>query len=187
MIERLFPDKYFKKVEDIDINELKKANIKGLIIDIDNTLIDYNRVMRPSTAKWVKEAKTSGLKVYLLSNNVKEKVSEIADKLEIKGIHGATKPRRRGFITIMKEMNVKNTEIAVIGDQIFTDVYGGNRLNMMTILVEQIGIKDIFITKIKRPLEKCVLNHYNRQDKNLIDKKNSWKLKSAACKLQKQY
>jgi HAD superfamily phosphatase (TIGR01668 family) len=96
----------------------------------------------------------------LLSNNSKKHVEEIGTKLNVEGIHHAIKPRKKGFFNALKHMNLENNEVAVIGDQIFTDVFGGNRLNMYTILVEQIYIKDIWITKIKRPFEKYVLKKY---------------------------
>ena len=79
-------------------------------------------------------------------------------------------------------MNLKNVEVAVIGDQIFTDVYGGNRLNMLTILVEQIAIKDIWITKIKRPIEKYVLKCYKQKSAKQDEEKAKWKLKSSISK-----
>jgi len=181
MIERLFPDKHLKQVEDIKLEELKKMGIKGMIIDIDNTLIDYNKNMRGSTIEWVSKAKEE-FKICLVSNNSKQRVSEIADKLSLDYIYSATKPRRKGFIEALTKMKLKNTEIAVVGDQVFTDVYGGNRLNMLTILVEQIAIKDIWITKIKRPIEKFVLRRYNERSQRHDEKKVKWKTKSAIAK-----
>ena len=182
MIERLFPDKQLKKVEDINLSELKKIGIKGMIIDIDNTLIDYNKNMRETTIEWINKAREEQFKIYLVSNNSKQRVTEIANKLSLEGIYNATKPRRKGFIQALNKMELKNTEVAVIGDQVFTDVYGGNRLNMFTILVEQIAIKDIWITKIKRPIEKYVLRRYNERSEKHDEKKVKWKIKSAAFK-----
>lgn len=160
MIERFFPDDFVKKIEDINITELKEKGVKGLIIDIDNTLIDYDKNIHDETIEWIKNVKESGLKICLLSNNSKKHVDETALKLDVEGIHHAIKPRKRGFLNALKQMNLKNNEVAVVGDQVFTDVFGGNRLNMYTILVEQISIKDIWITKIKRPFEKYVLKKY---------------------------
>lgn len=182
MIERLFPDKHLKKVEDINLTELKKIGIKGMIIDIDNTLIDYNKNMRETTIEWINKAKAEHFKIYLVSNNCKERVTEISNKLSVNGIYSATKPRRKGFLEALSKMKLKNTEVVVIGDQVFTDVYGGNRLNMLTILVEQIAIKDIWITKIKRPIEKYVLRRYNERSEKHDEKKLKWKIKSAASK-----
>ena len=182
MIERLFPDKHIKKVEDINLAELKKMGLKGMIIDIDNTLIDYNKNLRESTIEWINNAKKEEFKICLVSNNTKQRVTEIANKLSLEGICNATKPRRKGFIEALNKMNLKNTEIAVVGDQVFTDVYGGNRLNMFTILVEQIAIKDIWITKIKRPIEKYVLRRYNERSEKHEEKKIQWKIKSANAK-----
>jgi len=181
MIERLFPDKYMKKIEDIDLSELSQLGIKGMIIDIDNTLIDYHKNMRKSTVEWINNAKKQ-FEIYLVSNNTKQHVSEIAKKLSLNYIYSANKPRRKGYIEALKQMKLKNVEIVVIGDQVFTDVYGGNRLNMFTILVEQIAIKDIWITKIKRPIEKYVLRRYNERSEKHDEKKLKWKVKSAYAK-----
>ncbi|MBQ7667763.1 MAG: YqeG family HAD IIIA-type phosphatase [Clostridia bacterium] len=182
MIERFFPDMYVKKVEDINFDNLKNKGIKGMILDIDNTLIDYYKNIRESTIEWIDTAKKNDIKVYLVSNNSKERVNEIANKLSLKYVFHAAKPLKKGLVQAMNEMDINNTEVAVVGDQIFTDVYGGNRLNMLTILVEQISIKDIFVTKLKRPLEKYVLNRYNERSTEQDTKKASWKQKSANAK-----
>ena len=103
MIERFFPDRFLKKVEDIDLVELKKAGIKGMIIDIDNTLIDYHKNMRQSTIEWIENAKKQEFKIYLVSNNSKNHVSEIAKKLSLYYIFNETKPRRRGFLKALEK------------------------------------------------------------------------------------
>jgi predicted HAD superfamily phosphohydrolase YqeG len=100
----------------------------------------------------------------------------------VKCVHNSGKPAKKGYIRAIKLLNVKNTEIAAVGDQIFTDVYGGNRLNMHTILVKPIEIKDIWITKIKRPLENFVLTKYKHYDYQNDSKRLNWKKKSAKNK-----
>lgn len=182
MLERLFPDKHVKRVEDIDYNELKNKNIKAILLDIDNTIINYERIMTKSVENWIKKAKEYNIEICLLSNNTEKKVAQIANKIDVKFIYSAGKPGKKGYIKAIKMLNVKNTEIAVVGDQVFTDVYGGNKLNMHTILVEPIEIKDIWITKIKRPLEKRVLTEYSHYDYQNDEKRLKWKKKSAKNK-----
>lgn len=182
MLERLFPDKHVKKVEDISYDELQRKNIKAILLDIDNTIINYEREIKEPVVEWINKSKTYNIEICLLSNNTQKKVEEIANKLKVKYVYSSGKPAKKGYCRAMKLLNVKNTEIAVIGDQIFTDVYGGNRLNMHTILVEPIEVKDIWITKIKRPLENLVLTKYGNYDYRNDAKRLNWKKKSAKNK-----
>ena len=182
MIERLFPDKHVKKVEDISYAELKNKKIKAILLDIDNTIINYEREIKEPVIEWINKAKQYDIEICLLSNNTQKKVEEIANKLNVKYVYSSGKPGRKGYIRAMKLLNVKNTEIVAVGDQIFTDVYGGNRLNMHTILVEPIEVKDLLITKIKRPLEKLVLTKYKHYDYQNDKKRLNWKKNSAKKK-----
>ena len=160
----LYPNKYLNKVEDITIEFLQKNKIKALILDIDNTLIDYNRKMSQDVKKWAKDLKGQGMKLYILSNtNHKEKVEEVAKTLGIPYKNLAKKPFKSGFLKVQKDLKEKSENIAVVGDQIFTDVIGGNRCNMFTILVEPIDKRDFWYTAWKRPLENRIKNRYNKK------------------------
>ena len=130
-MKKIYPNLYLKKVEDITIEQLLKNKIKALILDVDNTLIDIN----------------------------KKKVETIAQKLDIPYKHFALKPLKKGFKFIQKELKINPENIGVVGDQIFTDVLGGNRNNMFTILVEPINNqKDYWYTAWKRPIENKIKN-----------------------------
>ena len=147
---KIYPDKYIDKVEQITIEFLQKNKIKALILDVDNTLIDYNKNLSQSIIDWAKKLKKQGIKLYILSNtNQKEKVEKVAKTLEIQ-----------------KELKEKPENIGVVGDQIFTDILGGNRCNMFTILVEPIDPKDFWYTAWKRPIENKI--------KKEIKKRNSF-------------
>lgn len=160
----LYPNKHLNKVEDITIEFLQKNKIKALILDIDNTLIDYNRKMSQDVKKWAKDLKGQGMKLYILSNtNHKEKVEEVAKTLGIPYKNLAKKPFKSGFLKVQKDLKEKSENIAVVGDQIFTDVIGGNRCNMFTILVEPIDKRDFWYTAWKRPLENRIKNRYNKK------------------------
>lgn len=162
----VYPNQYFEKVEQITIQFLEKNNIKALILDVDNTLIDYHRNLAPSVIQWAKDLKKQGIKLYILSNtNHKEKVEEVANKLEIPYRNLAKKPLKAGFLKVQKELQEKPEKIGVVGDQIFTDVIGGNRCNMYTILVEPINPKDFWYTAWKRPLENKIKERYKRKTK----------------------
>ena len=168
-MKKLYPNLYLKKVEDITIEKLIKNKIKLLILDVDNTLIDYYKNLTEEVVNWAKEMKGQGIKLYILSNtNNKRKVKEVAEVLGIPYKYFATKPLKRGFRYVQKQMNIKPENIAVVGDQIFTDVLGGNRCNMFTILVDPIDEqKEYWYTAWKRPIENKIKKKYKtNEEKN---------------------
>ena len=150
----IYPKAYLGSVKEITIQFLIDNKIKALILDVDNTLIDYYKNLSEEVIKWAHDLQGQGIKMYILSNtNKKEKVENVAKKLELPYKLFARKPSKRGFMKIQKELNIKPENIGVVGDQIFTDVIGGNRSNMFTILVDPVTQKDYWYTAWKRPLE----------------------------------
>ena len=150
----LYPKAHFDKVEEISFEFLKEKNIKALILDVDNTLIDYYKNLKPEV-----------IKLYILSNsNKKEKVKTVAEKLELEYEYFAQKPFKFGLKRVQKILDEKPENIGVVGDQIFTDIIGGNRCKMFTILVEPIDTKDIWITMLKRPIENMIKNNYKKSE-----------------------
>ena len=162
----VYPSLYLDSVKNINPMLLKKNNIKGLILDVDNTLIDYYRNLVDGAEKWCEELKNEGIKCIILSNsNKKRKVEEVAEKLNIDYIMFAKKPLKSGFKRALSKLELKPEEDAVVGDQLFTDVIGAKRMNMFSILVKQVGEKDIFITKLKRPIENAIIKKYLEKGK----------------------
>lgn len=150
----LYPKAYLKNVREITIEFLKENNIKALILDVDNTLIDYYKILSEENVIWANKLKEHGIKLYILSNsNKKEKVKNVSEKLGIPYEYFAKKPFKKGFLKIQKILNIKPENIGVVGDQIFTDIIGGNRCNMYTILVDPVYDKDFWFTAWKRPIE----------------------------------
>ena len=168
----LYPKEYFNNVREIKIDFLRKNKIKALILDVDNTLIDYDKNLEEETIKWAENLKDKGIKLYILSNsNKKEKVETVAEKLKIDYEYFAKKPLKKGFKKVQQKLQENSENIGVVGDQIFTDVLGGNRCKMFTILVDPIAEKDIWITLLKRPLENAIKNKYKKQRKGSMAKK----------------
>ena len=167
-MSKLYPNELLNKVEEITIQFIQKNKLKALILDVDNTLIDYNKNLSNEKVEWAKNLKGQGVKLYILSNtNKKEKVEKVANKLEIPYILFAKKPAKKGFLKIQKELGINAEQIGVVGDQIFTDVLGGNRCKMFTILVEPVDKKDILITAWKRPIEEKIKQKYKKaKEKN---------------------
>ena len=159
----LYPKQHFNNVREIKIEFLKENQIKALILDVDNTLIDFDRNLAEETIQWAEDLKEQGIKLYILSNsNKKEKVKTVAEKLKLEYEYFGKKPLKSGFKKVQKKLQEKSENIGVVGDQIFTDVLGGNRCKMFSILVEPIAEKDIWITLLKRPIENAIKNRYKK-------------------------
>ena len=162
----LYPNIILNNIKEITIELLKENNINALILDVDNTLIDYDKNFAEGTIEWVENLKQNGIKLYILSNsNKQKKVKMVSDKLKIAYKHFAKKPLKSGFLKVQKILEENPENIAVVGDQIFTDIIGGNRCKMFTILVEPINVKDILITRLKRPVENFIKNRYKQKEK----------------------
>lgn len=160
----VYPDLYLNSVIDINATLLKKNKLEALILDVDNTLIDYYKNLIDGAEDWCENLKSEGIKCIILSNsNKKEKVETVAKKLGIKYIMFAKKPLKSGFKKALEKLEMKPEQVAVVGDQIFTDVIGAKRMKMFSILVKQVGEKDIFITKVKRPIENAIIKKYLRE------------------------
>ena len=160
----LYPKSYFSKVENISIEFLNKNKIKALILDVDNTLIDKQKILSEEIVKWTRELKGQGVKLYILSNsNDKEKLKNISKKLDIPYHRFAMKPLKRGFKKVQREQNEKPENIAIVGDQIFTDIIGGNRCKMYTILVDPIKENEFWYTAWKRPIENKIKEQLKKE------------------------
>ncbi|MGN1301991.1 MAG: YqeG family HAD IIIA-type phosphatase [Clostridia bacterium] len=158
---KLYPDLYLNNVKEITLEILKKNKIKGLILDVDNTLIDYDKNLMEGAKQWCDNLKQSGIKICILSNTNKiKKVAKVAKTLDLEYIYFAHKPNKKGFYKARELLGLELGEIATVGDQVFTDVLGGNRVGMFTILTKPIDKRDIALTKIKRPFEKVVIKKY---------------------------
>lgn len=161
----LYPDLYFKNVQSIDLAELSASKIKGIILDVDNTLIDYKLTMPDGIKDWVGEAKRRDFKICILSNsNKKEKVSKVAKELGLEYLLNAKKPMKNGYKKALKILDLPNKECVAIGDQLFTDVIGANRMKIVSAYVEPINKREYWYTKWKRPIEECILKMYKRNN-----------------------
>lgn len=157
----IYPKFYCDNVREIKIEFLRENNIKGIILDVDNTLVDFYRKFEDGTIEWVQNLKKEGIKFCIVSNTNKvDKVTYVAKTLDVPYFYFAKKPMKKGFLKAQQEMNLKPENIAAVGDQIMTDVIGSNRCKMFSILVKPIAEKDIFITKIKRPIENLIISKY---------------------------
>lgn len=155
----LRPKMQIKKITDITVEMLKDNNIKALILDSDNTLITLDKEPLEGIKEWINQIKQSGIKICIASNSIKhKKVEKVAKYLEIPYTYFSIKPTKLGLKRAKKILQVENNEnIAEIGDQLFTDVLGANRMKMFSILTEPISEEKVKLNNLKRKLEKKIL------------------------------
>ena len=166
MLNRFLPNEHVKSIFDIQPEKLKTRGIKGIITDLDNTLVAWDvRDATPEVVKWFEQMKEHDIKVTILSNNNLDRVKAFSDPLGTPYVYSARKPLRKAFNRVAGEMNLKKEEIVVIGDQLLTDVLGGNSAGFYTILVVPIVQSDAKITQFNRRIERMILNYFRSKGK----------------------
>ena len=163
MFERFFPDAYMDSTYVIDFEKLYKEGIRGVIFDIDNTLVPHGAPADERAIQLFARLRSIGLDYCLISNNQLPRVKPFADAVQAKFVEDAHKPSRKNYLKAMKLMHVDLDSCIFVGDQIFTDVYGANRTGIRTILVKPIHPKEEIQIVLKRYLEKIVLFFYRRK------------------------
>jgi len=155
----LRPDRYAPRLHDIPLNELSAAGIRGLIIDLDNTLVGFRGTeLAAEHITWIEEARDRGFAMVMVSNNFSDRVHNIAGQLRIGCVPNALKPLPFGFMRALEHLGLPRKQVAVVGDQYFTDVLGAKLCgNLYTILTEPIEKHDFPITSMFRFLERFVL------------------------------
>lgn len=158
MLEVLVPDQYVASIFDIKLDALKVRGIDALIIDIDNTLVGWKtKTADTRLLEWFELLESKGFKVCLLSNNTKDRVVKFTQSIRIPAVYRAAKPGKRAFRKAMEIMDKTESQTAVIGDQIFTDIFGGNRIGLYTLLVMPINKNEFITTRYMRKLEKRMI------------------------------
>ena len=148
------PNAEFDIITDITIDFLKENNIKGLILDVDNTLIDLSRNKIEGLDDWINSMIESGINIAIVSNGRKKRQIELlTNKHGLIYVFFALKPFKRGIKKARKELDLCYNEIAEIGDQIFTDVWVSNKTKMFSILTKPVEMEKSFLQKFKRKIE----------------------------------
>ena len=164
MLKKFLPDEHVKSVLDITPEHLKERGIKGIITDLDNTLVEWDRPnATPQLIKWFEDMKENNILVTIVSNNNEERVKAFSDPLQIPFIFRARKPFIPAFNKALSQMGINKKEAVVIGDQLLTDVLGGNRSGFHTILVVPVAQTDGFFTKFNRFTERRILNWFRKK------------------------
>jgi HAD superfamily phosphatase (TIGR01668 family) len=157
----LVPDEYFESIYDVDLDSLRAKGIAGLILDLDNTLAAWRfGEPEPRLAQWVGGAKARGFRVCILSNGRGPRVELFARFLDIPGQAQAGKPLGRAFRGALRRLGLPASEVAVIGDQIFTDILGAKRTGCRTVLVVPLSRREFVWTRFVRRVERAVLGRF---------------------------
>lgn len=158
------PAEFRPSIYAIDLTRLQQRGIRALIVDLDNTLVPWaDPNPTAELQSWLKRVRASGLGVCIVSNARTRRVTAFAEKLGVPCIPAAIKPFRRGFRAALACLGTCATETAVVGDQVFTDVLGGNRLGLYTILVQPVSNHEFFGTRLVRLAERIVLGWLGRR------------------------
>lgn len=176
MIEKYYPDFYFDSIRHIDLDMLKDKGIKGLILDIDNTLVPmHSKDADENAVSWISELRSKGFKVCILSNATEKRVVRFNRDIAVTAIHRAYKPSGKAFLKAAETLELEPENIAVVGDQIFTDIHGGNKANMLTILVKPIDKREILFVRLKRWPEKLILSGFMKKLEHQLKRREIWK------------
>ena len=169
----LKPNAKFKKVTDISSKFLKDNGIKALILDVDNTLIDLSKKEVSDITSWINKLKQDGIHLCICSNSIKKNIiSNLAKKWDIPFIYFSLKPTKIGLSKAVKALKERygiedTSQIAEVGDQLFTDCLGANRMGMFSILTEPLEMESNIISKIKRKQEKKYLDKMNEGENDV--------------------
>ncbi len=181
-LKMFLPDFFMEKVEDIHLERLKALGFKAIILDLDNTLVGWrSKNMSESVKRWIKNAQKLEFKLCIVSNCLlRGRVRFFSDMLGIPFVFKAIKPRRKAFCDAVKILNVTNDKVVVVGDQVFTDVFGGNRMGFLTILVPPLDKREFYATILQRTAEKILLSGFRKQ--GLLQKLSE----TSECRLSKR-
>ena len=163
MFERFFPDEYINSTYQIHFEELYQKGYRGLLFDIDNTLVPHGEKADERAVKLFAQLKEIGFSCCLISNNKLERVQMFNRDIQVHFIENAHKPSTKNYIRAMKILGTNKDSTVFIGDQLFTDIYGAKRAGIFTILVKPIHPKEEIQIVLKRRLEKIVLHFYEKE------------------------
>lgn len=162
MFKLFYPYEYVDSVFSIDFNELYNKGYRGIIFDIDNTLVHHGDDSTKEIDELFKIIQDIGFKTLILSNNNKERVQRFLKNIDSLYICDAEKPKTTNYIKAIEMMGILKKETIFIGDQIFTDILGANRSGIANILVKFIQAKNETKIGKRRQLEKIILKFYKR-------------------------
>lgn len=163
MFQRFYPDNEVDSAYDIDYETLYEKGSRGVIFDIDNTLVPHGAPADERAVQLFVRLRRIGFRTVLLSNNKEPRVKSFADSVGALYVFRAGKPGGRGYAKAMAEMGTTPENTLFVGDQLFTDVWGAKKMGIVTYLVKPIHPKEEIQIVLKRKLERIVLFFYHRK------------------------
>ena len=163
MLELFYPDLYLDSAYQIDFGEYYRKGYRGIIFDIDNTLVPHGAPADARSIELIGRLKEMGFGVVFLSNNKEPRVKMFNDAVHAEYIYKAGKPGKKGYLKAMEMMGTERKTTLFVGDQLFTDVWGARNTGIFSILVHPIDKKEEIQIVLKRYLEKIVLAFYRRK------------------------
>ncbi len=172
MFECFFPDEHVKSTYDIDYKALYQEGYRGILFDIDNTLVKHGGDADRRVKALFELLQKMGFECCLISNNKKKRVSRFNERIGVHTVFNAHKPAKKNYYYAMELMGTKLETTVFIGDQIFTDVYGAKRIGMRNILVKPINKKEEVQIVLKRLFERPILREFRLKSRKRKRKKN---------------
>jgi len=157
------PNRYYKDIYGINYKKLKKEGIKALLFDLDNTLALISEGLPPKKVLDFINKLSKEFDIYIVSNNNYDRIEKFCKPFNVDFVSFSLKPLAKGFKTVRKKKNYKRNEMCVIGDQLMTDIFGGNRYKCFTILVDPLGKKDLKVTFFNRFIENIIIKHLSKK------------------------
>ena len=152
------------RVTDITPEQLKGMGVSALLLDVDNTLSTHHgTVLLDGLIDWINNMQHSGIELLILSNSKERRVKPFAEGLGLGFVSLGLKPLPFGFIRALKKLKLKKREVALAGDQIFTDVLGARLMGIKVFLLEPIKLEDGVSFKIRRKLELKLKKYYDKK------------------------
>ena len=157
----LKPDIKLRGITDITVELLHKFNIKALLLDVDNTMSTHHgTILTEGLMEWIAKMQQSGIKLMVLSNSKRKRIEPFAARIGLPFISLGCKPLPTGYLRGVKKLGEKRKNVAIVGDQIFTDILGGKIVGVKTILLTPIKLEDGWSFKVRRKLEKKLYKKY---------------------------
>lgn len=160
MFQKFYPSEYYTSTYVIDFTEYYKKGYRGILFDIDNTLVPHNAPATEDAIKLIQKLKEIGFGICLVSNNKEPRVAEFNKPLDVKYIYKAGKPKCTGYQKAMQLLGTDTTNTLFVGDQLFTDLWGANNTGITSLLVMPIDKKEEIQIVLKRIPEKWILHSY---------------------------
>lgn len=164
LFKKFLPEEHVNSILEIQPELLKEKGVRGLITDLDNTLVAWNEPsITPELEKWFASLKQAGISTMILTNNSEKRVRIFTGNSKIPYVFRAKKPLTLGFKRAMRRMKLQPDELVVVGDQIMTDIWGANRIGAHSILVVPVAANDGWGTKTNRLIERFILMQLRRR------------------------